>query len=430
MVERNEPRVVGRPSRPAGVADVVNVAAVAAARIAVEPLESRTMMSVAPNDPGYAQQWSLKQVSAAAAWDRGTGKATVLVGHADTGVDYTHPDLYKNIWINQAEIPAALRGKLADADRDGRISFWDLNAAANKGKVADVNRNGRIDGGDLLARWRADRTGGWADGINGKNNANDRYVDDIVGWDFGNNDNNPMDAEGHGTHTAGVLAAEGNNRRGGAGVVWKTSLVALKLFGDGTAAAGADTNAIAAAIRYAADVGARVTNNSYGSAGGTVGDPIYKAIQYANTKGMLMVFAAGNDAVDNDRSWLASYPASHKLPNIVSVAATDTTRRLAYFTNYGRSTVHLAAPGSGVYSTWRGGTYRTVSGTSMAAPLVTGTIALMLSQNPTLTAPQLKARLLAAADQSAGVLGTSTTGGVLNVSRAVQGLAGTRVIAR
>jgi subtilisin family serine protease len=416
MVDRTEARVV--VDRRAGAPGPV-----------VEPLEGRTLMSVTPNDPGYAQQWGLKQVGAAAAWAKGTGKATVLVGHADTGVDYTHPDLHKNIWINQAEIPAALRGKLADADRDGRISFWDLNATANKGKVADVNRNGRIDGGDLLARWKADRTGGWADGVNGKNNANDRYVDDIIGWDFGNNDNNPMDAEGHGTHTAGVIAAEGNNRQGTSGVVWKASLVALKVFGNGSAA-GADNNAIAAAIRYAADVGAKVTNNSYGAAGGSVGDPIYKAIQYANTKGLLLVFAAGNDSVDNDRSWQASYPASHKLPNIVSVAATDATRRLAYYTNYGRSTVHLAAPGSGVYSTWRGGTYRSSSGTSMAAPYVTGTIALMLSQNGSLTAAQLKTRVLAAADQATGVLGTSASGGVLNVSRAVQGLAGVRVIAR
>ena len=417
MADRNEARVEVDDRRTAAPGPFV------------EPLEGRTMMAVTPNDPGYAQQWGLKQVGAAAAWDKGTGKATILVGHADTGVDYTHPDLYKNIWINQSEIPAAVRRTLADADRDGRISFWDLNAAANRGKVADVNRNGRIDGGDLLARYKADRTGGWADGVNGRNNANDRYVDDIIGWDFGNNDNNPMDAEGHGTHTAGTIAAEGNNRRGTAGVVWKTSLVALKVFGNGSAA-GADHNAIAAAIRYAADVGARVTNNSYGAAGGAVGDPIYNAIRYADAKGMLMVFAAGNDAVDNDRSWQASYPASHKLPNIVSVAATDTTRRLAYYTNYGRSTVHVAAPGSGVYSTWRGGTYRTSSGTSMAAPHVTGTIALMLSVNARLTATQVKARLLAAADQASGVLGTSTTGGVLNVSRAVQGLAGTRVIAR
>ena len=433
MVERIEPKGLRRVwsrVRSSGRAPAAPVTpAPCASGLMVEPLESRQLMSVAPNDPGYAQQWGLKQANAPAAWAKGTGKATVLVGHADTGIDYTHPDLYKNVWINQSEIPAAVRPKLTDADRDGRISFWDLNASANKGKVADVNRNGRIDGGDLLARYKADRTGGWADGLNGKNNPNDRYVDDILGWDFGQNDNNPMDTDGHGTHTAGILGAEGNNGRGVAGVVWKTSLVALKVFGDGPVA-GAEPAAIAAAIRYAADVGARVTNNSYGGSGGTVGDAVYKAIQYANTKGALMVFAAGNDAADNDRSWMASYPASFKLPNIVSVAALDQTRRLAAYTNFGRSTVHVAAPGSGVYSTWRGGGYRSSTGTSMATPYVTGTLALMLAQNGSLTAAQLKSRLLAAADQSNNVLGTSTTGGVLNASRAVQGLAGVRVIAR
>ncbi|MDB5295278.1 MAG: hypothetical protein JWO31_1261 [Phycisphaerales bacterium] len=398
-----------------------------AAVVEVERLEPRELWSaVVPNDTAYAQQWNLKGVNAPAAWAKGTGSAAVLVGHVDTGIDYTHPDLYKNVWINQAEIPPALKGKLKDTDGDKRISFWDLNATANKGRVADGNKNGYIDGGDLLAKWKPDGTGGWADGINGKNNPNDKYVDDIVGWDFANNDNNPIDPDGHGTHTAGVIAAEGNNKRGVAGVVWKASLVALKVFGD-SPTDGATLTAIAAAIRYAADVGARVANNSYSNGGGSVGDPIYNAVKYANGKGMLTVFAAGNDTADNDRSWLASYPASFDLPNIISVAATDKSGDLAAYTNYGRKSVDIAAPGTSVYSTWRGGTYRTDTGTSMATPHVTGTIALMLSLNPKLTAAQLKSRLLAGADQTAKLVGSSTTGGILNVANAVNGLAGKRV---
>ena len=224
----NDRRRVHRP-RP----DRADVGAAVAA--VIEKLEGRRLLSIVPNDPSFGQQWGLTDADASAAWDSGTGSATVLVGHVDTGIDYAHPDLYKNVWINQAEIPGAVKRKLVDADGDKRISFWDLNDAANAGKVADVNANGYVDAGDLLTPYKSDGTGGWEDGRNGKNNRRDRYVDDIVGWDFANNDNDPLDTDGHGTHTAGTIAAEGNNGVGVAGVAWKASLMALKVFADGGA---------------------------------------------------------------------------------------------------------------------------------------------------------------------------------------------------
>jgi serine protease len=393
---------------------------------AAEALEPRRLWSTTPNDPYFAQQWALTQSAATDAWDSGTGSASVVVADIDTGVDYTHPDLYRNIWINKAEIPRAVRRRLRDADGDGRISFWDLNDARNAGRVgaADGNGNGYIDAADLLARYRRDGTGGWADGKNGRSNPNDSYVDDIVGWDFAGDDNNPFDYNGHGTHTAGTIAATGNDATGVSGVAWKVSLMPLKVFDD--VGEGATAEDIAAAIRYAADSGARASNNSYGSQGGPGDDPIYSAIDYARRKGHLLVFAAGNDGVDNDFSRWASYPASYDLDNIISVAAGDQNGDLAYWSNYGATSVDLAAPGVDILSTWTGGGYQSVSGTSMAAPHVTGAVALMLAREPGLSNSELKSRLIDGADQTSALLGTSVSGGTLNVVNAVNGTAGRR----
>lgn len=384
-----------------------------------ESLETRRMLSITPSDPGYASQWGLSAVDAAAAWETSTGSASVVVAAIDTGVDYTHPDLYQNIWINQNEVPAAVKASLVDTDADRRITFYDLNAAANRGKTADVNKNGYIDAGDLLS---STRYGGWSDRIDSGKNG---YVDDIVGWDFANNDNNPMDYDGHGTHTAGTIAATGNNGIGVAGIAWKASLMVVKIFAD--RGYSATDRSIAAAIRYAADNGARVSNNSWG--GTYASSAIYNAIAYAQAKGHLFVTAAGNDASDNDSPWYGSYPSDYSLDNIISVAATDSTGRLASYSNYGLANVDLAAPGSNVLSTWLRGTYKSLSGTSMAAPHVTGAIALMLSSDPGASPAQIKARIITGADQSAGLYTMMVSGGELNVANALAGRTGLRNVA-
>jgi len=382
----------------------------------IESLETRLLLTTTPNDPSYASEWGLSATAASTAWDTTTGSATVVVADIDTGVDYTHPDLYQNIWINQNEIPAAVKKTLVDADKDGLITFYDLNAAANKGKVMDVNKNGHIDAADLLTKGRY---GGWSDGVdNGKNG----YADDIVGWDFANNDNNPFDYDGHGTHTAGTIAATGNNGTGVTGVNWKVSLMAVKIFDDQGNSASA--NAIAAAIRYSANNGARVSNNSWG--GGSYSSAIYSAVAYAQSKGQIFVAAAGNDSMNTDNSRYGNWPANFDLDNVISVAATTSTGSLASYSNYGTTNVDIAAPGSSVLSTWTGGGYKSISGTSMATPHVTGAIALMLASNSKLTAAQIKSRLIAGADQSAALVNKSVSGGELNIANAIAGKTGTR----
>ncbi|MGC4031107.1 MAG: S8 family serine peptidase [Tepidisphaeraceae bacterium] len=159
-------------------------------------------------------------------------------------------------------------------------------------------------------------------------------------------------------------------------------------------------------------------SGGYGS-GSTTDDVIYQAIEYAGEKGQLFIAAAGNDTQNNDYSFLGSYPASYDLDNIVSVAAVDDSGTLSYFSNYGENTVDLAAPGEDVYSTWIKSSYYTASGTSMATPHVTGTVALMLSKYPKLTTTQLKDDLMSTVNTNDGLYSDLVSGGTLNAGAAV-----------
>lgn len=384
--------------------------------IRIETLEDRVLLSTTPNDPSYKNEWGLGAVDAPAAWDTTTGSTSVVVADIDTGLDYTHQDLYLNVWINQSEIPSSVRSTLKDADGDGLITFYDLNSKSNRGKTTDVNKNGRINAGDLLA---STKSGGWSDGLDSGKNG---YTDDLIGWDFANNDNNPYDHDGHGTHTAGTIAATGNDATGVAGVAWKLSLMGIKIFSD--SGNSASDRSIAAAIRYAADNGSRVSSNSWG--GTAYSSLIYNAIAYAQNKGHLFVTAAGNDAMNNDSPWYASYPSDYNLANIISVAATTSSGSLANYSNYGAASVDVAAPGSNILSTAPGGDYQSMSGTSMAAPHVTGAVALLLAANPKLTAAQVKSRIVSGADQNASLYGRMVSGGELNIASALAGKTGTR----
>ena len=314
---------------------------------------------------------------------------------------------------------------MKDVDGDGRISFYDLDSKKNRRWMTDGNGNGVIDPYDILQNTRR---GGWSDGIDADGNG---YTDDLIGWDFAGNDNNPFDYVGHGTHTAGTIAARQNNNYGIAGIA-QSSLMVVKIFDD--QGNGGTEDQIAAAIRYSADEGARISNNSWGYTQPTFSgnpffgyplqsvdyatEPIYQAIQYAGEKGQIFVAAAGNDQENNDFSFNGSYPATYDLPNIVSVAAEDSSGQLSYFSNYGANTVDIAAPGENVLSTWDDGGYQVESGTSMATPHVTGTLALMLARYPKLTVAQLKADLLASVNPDANLSGL-VSGGSLNAGQAV-----------
>jgi serine protease len=392
----------------------------------VEALEDRTLFAAIPNDPYFRSQYALANTGVADAWDSTKGSAAVVVADIDSGADYTHQDLYANIWINQAEIPTSYRTRLRDTDGDGRISFYDLNNTANRSVMTDVNRNGYIDAGDLLS---PTSVGGWEDGANGRSNANDRYTDDIVGWDFAENDNDPFDDGtlngGHGTHTAGIIGATGNNGVGISGVVQKASMMVVRIFTD--TGWSASTARIAEAIRYTADSGARVANASWGGTFGSNGDALYTAISYAGSKGQLFVTAAGNYGRNLDSAFYNNYPAEYNLGNIVVVGASTSSGGLASYSNYGSTTVDVVAPGTSVLSTLPRNRYGYISGTSMSTPMVTGAIALMLSANRSLTAAQIKQRLISGADESLSLNNRSVSDGELNVNNALLARSGTNL---
>jgi subtilisin family serine protease len=192
--------------------------------------------------------------------------------------------------------------------------------------------------------------------------------------------------------------------------------MALKfLAGDGS---GTTADAIRA-IDYAVEHGAKVLSNSWGGRGEGDNMALKDAIDRARSKDILFVAAAGNDSADNDGSE-ASYPAAYDNDNLISVAATDNKDRLTYFSNYGVKSVHLAAPGSNVYSTVPGNKYKSESGTSMACPHVAGAAALLWSNHPDWTYKKVKEVLLDNVDPVPALQGKTVTGGRLNILKALR----------
>ena len=363
----------------------------------------------------YGDQTPVKNAfgsQAGEAWAAGaTGSTKVAVGVVDTGIAYTHIDLYLNTWLNQGEIPLSFRSSLTDVDADGLITFRDLNHSANASWVTDINRNARIDAGDLLNDRR------WENGIDEDGNG---YRDDLIGWDFVNNDNDPWDDNGHGTHVSGTIGAKGGNGTGVAGVAWDVQLVGLKfLAADGS---GAISNAVKAMDYYTAASKKAVgqdfvaTNNSWG--GGGYSSAMQGAIDRAAKEGILFVAAAGNSAINTDKT--ANYPSSYSTlasagyEAVISVGAITSTGGLASFSNFGATTVDLGAPGVSIYSTLANGSYGTMSGTSMAAPHVTGAIALYAAQDAGATAADIRDALLGSAIATTSLVGKTATGGRLD----------------
>jgi len=238
---------------------------------------------------------------------------------------------------------------------------------------------------------------------------------DVVGFDFVHNDGLPFDDNEHGTHTAGTIGAVGGNGIGTSGVAQRISLMALKFItsqGDGTTA-----DAIRA-IDYAVQHGAKVLSNSWGGPGDSDNQALKDAIDRAKGQDVLFVAAAGNDGTDNDSA--PSFPAAFDEDNIISVAATDQSDSLAYFSNYGKTTTHVAAPGVDVYSTLPGNKYGNLSGTSMACPHVAGAAALLWSRHPSWNYKQVKALLLKTVDPIGSLDGKVSTGGRINVLKALK----------
>ena len=239
---------------------------------------------------------------------------------------------------------------------------------------------------------------------------------DVVGYDFVHDDGLPFDDNEHGSHTAGTIGAVGGNGKAISGVAQKVSLMSLKfLSGEGS---GTTADAIRS-IDYAINHGARVLSNSWGGKGDDGNTALKEAIERARAKDVLFIAAAGNDGTNNDGND-PSYPAAFDNDNLISVAATDSSDKLAYFSNYGTKTTHLAAPGVNVYSTVPGNKYASLSGTSMACPHVAGAAALIWSRNPKMTYKQVKDILLNTVDKIPSLEGKVSTGGRLNVLKALR----------
>jgi subtilisin family serine protease len=325
-----------------------------------------------PNDPSFGQLWGLNNtgqpvktsvgtpdadIDAPEAWGTTTGSSSVVVAVVDSGVDWHHPDLAANIWTNPGE---SCPGCATDGvDNDG---------------------NG--------------------------------YVDDVRGWDFVNDDNDPSDDNGHGTHVAGTIGASGSNGVGVTGVNWNVQIMPLKFIaanGEGTA------DDAVRAILYATRMGAVVSNNSWG--GEEFSQALEDSIADADAHGSLFVAAAGNSARNTDTT--PDYPSGFDVPNVLTIGATDQSDVRAWFSNYGRRSVDLAAPGTNIYSTWPGGSYRFLDGTSMAAPHATGVVALAKAAFPSASAIGLKTLLLRTVDPNSSFAGLSSTGGRLNARSAV-----------
>jgi subtilisin family serine protease len=327
---------------------------------AASDLKLRGAPGNAPNDPMFAEQWALHNsgadngleradIDALSAWETTRGSEEVVVAVLDSGIDYNHPDLKANMWSRPAHIAAYSDDELGHFDDEFGFDASDNGPAGG---------HGPFDG---------------------------RMVTD------------PMDQNGHGTHCAGIIGAEGNNGIGIAGVNWKVQIMPLKFMG--RTGYGSVSDAVEA-INYAIDrkkagVNLRVISASFGSA--TDSKALRDAIAAAGEEGILFVAAAGNDASNNDR-W-PHYPSNYDLPNVIGVAALDRNDRLASFSNYGAKSVHIAAPGKAILSTWPGGRYREASGTSMATPYVAGIAALIVANQPNISVKTLRDRLIGSADE-------------------------------
>lgn len=361
-----------------------------------EPNYRTYVASTFPNDPYFEdeKQWGLHNtgetggtvdadIDAPEAWDTATD-SDIIVAVIDTGIDYGHPDLAANLWVNSAEY------------------YGDPNE--------DDDNNG--------------------------------YVDDIRGWDFVNDDNDPKDDNYHGTHVAGIIGAVGNNNTGVVGVCWQVEIMNLKSYDENQE--GTWANCIKA-IEYAVDMGAKVINASWGGYTGDPNQSLKDAIDAADASGVLFVAAAGNDhfSIDDPR-YHPFYPAKYDSDNIISVMATDQDDHKSDFSNWGPVSVDLGAPGGWKvplpfgdddilstmptyetdkmaalnYSTY----YDHLAGTSMAAPHVSGACALIWSSEPSVSHHKIKDILLDTVDSLYDLDGLCVSGGRLNVYKALSAM--------
>ena len=352
----------------AAAADVFGWAATEQAVAWIEP--DVAFRPAAVNDPLLADQWALENtgqyygtagidIAAPAAWQLTAGSREVVVAVIDSGIDLTHPDLVDNLWTNPGEIA---------------------------GNGIDDDGNG--------------------------------FIDDIHGWDFVDDDNLPLDGYGHGTHIAGTIGAVADNGIGVAGVAPQVSLMALRFQDDRGAGY---TSGMLAALDYATrmrrDFGINIvaSNNSWEA--GNFSLVVEAAIRAHGEAGITFVAAAGNNAADTDAA--PAFPGGYDLRNVIVVASHSSSGSLAGSSNYGATSVDLAAPGLAIKSTLPGGNYGTLSGTSMAAPHVTGVVALLAAAKPGISVAEIRGAILNGVTPAAELAGKVASGGRLNAFAAL-----------
>lgn len=288
-------------------------------------------------------------------------------------------------------------------------SAWDITTGSSSVVVAVVDTGIDYTHPDLADNIA---TNGGEIPNNGVDDDRNGYVDDYYGWDFNGSDNNPIDDHFHGTHCAGTIGAKGNNGQGVVGVNWTVKLLPIKVL----SASGSGTLAsVASGMAYAVLRGAKIMSMSLGT--NSYSATLENAIINAKNSGVLVVAAAGNDGTDADS--YPTYPAASAQDNVISVAASDSTDTLAYFSNWGAVSVDLAAPGYSILSTTLSGSYGYASGTSMATPHVAGIVAMIKAVNPSLSYSQIKSILLGTVDPVSSMSGKMVSGGRANVYKAV-----------
>lgn len=327
-------------------------------------------LATSPDDPLVKSAQYFQQINAPAAWDHTATGSPVIVAVLDTGILLEHEDLRKNMWINP-------------------------NVTKPSGQASKLEPIG-----------------------------------DLHGWNFvdNNSDVNPKDAtERHGTNVAGIIAAVGNNSVGSAGIAWKAN---VKIMAVRMCSGQCELFNAISAVNYAVDRGAKVINMSWG--GPVEDEQLRLAIDEARKKGVVVVAAAGNGNADSgglglDNDQQPFFPASYKLDNVISVAAVSKSDGLAPFSNYGKTSVHVAAPGVEIIGpvpvAGKGGHlvsgYRALSGTSQAAPEVAGTAAILLSRHPNLTPRDVRAIIMQTGDHPPALNGKMVSGARLNVDQAL-----------
>ncbi len=324
-----------------------------AALVAALAIAATAAPAQAANDPMLDEQWGLTNAATGApeAWTQSSGNG-VLVAVLDSGIQLDHPDLSKSLWRNTGE---------------------------TAGNGVDDDGNG--------------------------------YVDDVFGASIKQLNGNVEDDNGHGTHVAGIVAAQAGNGTGGSGIAPGARIMSVKVL---DANRSGDSSQLAKGIRYAVDQGAKILNISI-NGDGTSPD-LDDALRYAGQKGATVVASAGNNSRDLDIT--PSFPASSTEPAVLTVTASEQTGGLLGIANRGLRTVDLAAPGGNILSTARGSGYELRQGTSMAAPFVSGSLALLAAARPDLSQETLRAALVQSAPQPtllAGLLGS----GALNVATAL-----------